>query len=165
MGHIHIAKRIHLLTLVTDLFLPVLIDWYVMPSSFKENMMKNKSFVVAGVLSGAVLWLAAAPAMAGVGVELNIGVPGLYAQPAYVQPAPVYVQEPRVYVESRTVYERPQSYYVEREYREDWRQRHWTDDRGNRHGRSHDGYRGRGDRDGDGVPNRYDRYPNNPYRD
>ena len=29
------------------------------------------------------------------------------------------------------------------------------------HGRGYYGYR---DRDGDGVPNRYDRRPNNPYR-
>ncbi len=119
--------------------------------------MKNKLLVVAGL---AMAWLTAAPAMAGVGVELNIGVPGLY-----VQPAPVYVQPSRGYVESRSYYGQPQPYYVqpqpyyvEREYRREWR-----GDRGYRHGR--DRHYIRRDRDGDGVPNRYDRRPNNPYRD
>ncbi len=112
--------------------------------------MKNRLSVVAAVLSGAVLWLAAAPAMARADVSLNIGIPGLY-----VQPAPVYVQEPPVYVRSRPVYEQPR-YYREREYRREWR-----DDRGPRHGHMSP----RRDRDGDGVPNRYDRRPNNPYRD
>jgi hypothetical protein len=38
----------------------------------------------------------------------------------------------------------------------------YDDGRPNRH---HDGAnRGQGDRDGDGVPNREDRRPNNPYR-
>ncbi len=32
------------------------------------------------------------------------------------------------------------------------------------HWEMHRGYWGRGDRDGDGIPNRYDRHPNNPYR-
>ena len=113
--------------------------------------MKNKLLVVAGL---AMAWLAAAPAMAGVGVELNIGVPGLF-----VQPAPVYVQPQRGYgyAESRTYYEQPQPYYVEREYRREWR-----DDRGHRHGR--DRHYDRRDRDGDGVRNRHDRRPNDPYR-
>ena len=111
--------------------------------------MKNRLSVVAAVLSGAVLWLAAAPAMARADVSLNIGIPGLY-----VQPAPVYVQEP-AYVRSRPVYEQPR-YYREREYRREWRHDH-----GPRHGHMSP----RRDRDGDGVPNRYDRRPNNPYRD
>lgn len=123
--------------------------------------MKNRCGIVAGILSGAVLWLAAAPAMARADVSLNIGVPGLY-----VQPAPVYVQERPVYVQQRP-------YYEDREYRRDWRQREWRDDRGPRHGHGYGHGYGHGprhhsprhDRDGDGVPNRYDSRPNNPYRD
>ncbi len=114
--------------------------------------MKNRLSVVAAVLSGAVLWLAAAPAMARADVSLSIGVPGLY-----VQPAPVYVREQPVYVRSRPVYEQPR-YYREREYRREWR-----DDHGPRHDRGRMSHRR--DRDGDGVPNRYDSRPNNPYRD
>jgi hypothetical protein len=114
--------------------------------------MKKRLAVVAAVLSGAVLWLAAAPAMARADVSLNIGIPGVY-----VQPAPVYVQEPPVYVRSRPTYGSPR-HYREREYR-----RQWRDDRGPRHHRGHMSHRR--DRDGDGVPNRYDSRPNNPYRD
>lgn len=123
-----------------------------MQTLFKEITMKNRSAVIAGLLSGAVLFFAAAPAMARADVSLNIGIPGLY-----VAPGPVYVQEPPVYVRSGPIYEQPR-YYREREYRREWR-----DDRGPHHGRGHMSHRR--DRDGDGVPNRYDRRPNNPYRD
>ena len=61
---------------------------------------------------------------------------GIGAPIGYAQPAPVYVQPAPVY------YERP--YH--------WRQR----------GHHHHG--GWGDRDRDGVPNRYDRAPGNPWR-
>lgn len=42
---------------------------------------------------------------------------------------------------------------------------HYEDSRGYR-GDHHGTHRGlyRGDRDRDGIPNRWDRYPNNPYR-
>jgi hypothetical protein len=129
-----------------------------MQTLFKEINMKNRLMIVAGILSGAVMWLAAAPAMARTDVSLSIGVPGLF-----LQPGPVYVQEPPVYVRSRPVYEQPRPYYGEREYRRDWREREWRDDRGPRHDRGR--YSHRRDNDGDGVPNRYDRRPNNPYRD
>ena len=38
-----------------------------------------------------------------------------------------------------------------------WERGHWDNGR-------HMGNRGMGDNDGDGVPNRYDEHPNNPYR-
>lgn len=98
--------------------------------------MKKYLTITAGLLAGATMMFAAAPAMARVDVDLNIGVPGGYAQgPVYVQPRPVYVQP-------RPVYVHPRPYYVERHHR---------------HGYRHD-------RDRDGVPNRYDRRPNNPHR-
>lgn len=97
--------------------------------------MKKYFTISAGVFAGAALMFAAAPAMARVDVDLNIGVPG----PVYVQPQPVYVQPRPVYVE-------PRPYYVERPYHHRYH-----------HGRRHD-------RDGDGVPNRYDHRPNNPNR-
>jgi hypothetical protein len=106
-------------------------------------------------LLAAIALMAAAPAMARVDVDINVGVPGAYVAPApygppprylgppaYVQPAPVYVQPGPVYVQPRPV------------YREEWREREWR----HRHGG------GRWDHDGDGVPDRYDRRPNNPYR-
>jgi hypothetical protein len=114
---------------------------------------------VLALLAGISL-LAAAPAMARVDVDINVGVPGAYiapapygppprylGPPAYVQPGPVYVQPGPVYVQPRPL------------YREDWREREWRErEWRHRHGQRH------WDRDGDGVPNRHDRAPNNPYR-
>jgi hypothetical protein len=102
--------------------------------------MKKLIAISASLFAGAVMMFAAAPAMARVDVDVNVGVPGYYAapQPVYVQPRPVYVQPRPVY------YDRYDRY-----------------DRHHRHGH----YRNyRHDRDHDGVPNRYDRRPDNPYR-
>ncbi|MES2535239.1 MAG: hypothetical protein V4632_05130 [Pseudomonadota bacterium] len=105
--------------------------------------MNKRLKVVAGILAGATMMLAMTPAMARTDVDVRIGLPGIYLPPPpiYVQPAPIYYQ--------------PQPYYMEREYRGDRHRGHWR----HRHG-----YRGGRDRDGDGVPNRYDSRPNNPYR-
>lgn len=102
--------------------------------------------VTAGILATATVLFAATPAMARVDVDLNIGVP-VYGAPApvYVQPQPVYVQPRPVYVQPHPVYVHPRPYYGDRHYRH----RHYYD---------------RHDRDHDGVPNRYDRRPNNPHR-
>lgn len=104
--------------------------------------MKKYLTISAGLLAGTAMMLAAAPAMARVNVDLNIGVPGVYvAEPVYVQPQPVYMQPQPVYVQPQPVY-----YAHPRHYRH----RHYSH---HRH-----------DRDGDGVPNRYDHRPDNPYR-
>lgn len=102
----------------------------------------NKTMTIsAGVLAAAVLMFSAAPAMARVDVGVNIGVPG----PVYYAPEPVYVQPQPVYVQPRPVYYAPQPYYGDRHYHK--HHRHY-----------------RHDNDRDGVPDRYDRRPNNPYR-
>lgn len=108
--------------------------------------MKSRIGIITGLLSGAVLMLATAPAMARADVSVSIGVPGFW------QPAQVY--------------EQPQSYYREQQYRQDRHHPRWDRDHRQRHDRDHDGIPNRfdRDRDGDGVPNRYDRRPNNPYR-
>jgi hypothetical protein len=113
-------------------------------------------------LLAAIALLAAAPAMARVDVDINLGVPGAYVAPApygppprylgppaYTQPGPVYVQPGPVYVQPAPVYVQPRPVY-----REEWREREWRQRHGGRHW----------DHDGDGVPDRYDRRPNNPYR-
>ena len=101
----------------------------------------NKTFTIsAGILAGAALLFAAAPAMARVDVDLNIGVPG----------GPVYVQQQPRYVQARPAYVHPRPYYVV--------ERHYNHRRHKHHRAA------RHDRDGDGVANRYDRRPNNPYR-
>ncbi|MDO9419363.1 MAG: hypothetical protein Q7T66_01745 [Herminiimonas sp.] len=103
----------------------------------------NKTMTVsAGILAAAVLMFSAAPAMARVDVGVNIGVPG----PVYYAPEPVYVQPRPVYVQPRPVYYAPQPYY------------------GDRHHHRHHDRHYRRDNDRDGVPNRYDRRPNNPHR-
>lgn len=103
----------------------------------------NKTMSVsAGILAAAVLMFSAAPAMARVDVGVNIGVPG----PVYYAPEPVYVQPRPVYVQPRPVYYAPQPYY------------------GDRHHHRHHDRHYRRDNDRDGVPNRYDRRPNNPHR-
>ncbi len=123
----------------------------------------KKAFGIAVGLFAAMTVLAAAPAMARVNVDLNIGVPGVYTQPApvyveprpvYVQPRPVYVEPAPVYVQPHPVYVQPSPYYAE-QHRREWRERQWH---------RHEMMRLQRDRDGDGVPNRYDRRPNDPSR-
>lgn len=111
-----------------------------------------KKYLISALLIAGTT-LIAAPAMARVDVDVNLGLPGLYVQPApvYVQPSPVYVRPAPVYVQPAPVYVQPRPQYYN--YDNNWReQRH------HRHGR------GRHDRDGDGVPNRYDQRPNDPRR-
>ena len=125
--------------------------------------MKQLRSGILTLLTGVAL-LATAPAMARVDVDIQVGVPGGYiapapygppprylGPPAYVQPGPVYVQPGPVYVQPGPVYVQPRPVY-----RDDWRHGHG-------HGYGHGGGR-RWDHDGDGVPNRHDRRPNNPYR-
>ncbi|MEO8169986.1 MAG: thrombospondin type 3 repeat-containing protein [Oxalobacteraceae bacterium] len=130
--------------------------------SSKGVMMKSRLTVIAGLLSGAVLMLATAPAMARADVSVNIGVPGFY-----VQSEPDYAPAPRVYMQPRPVYMQPQPYYIDQQYRPDRHQRDWNGRHRGWRDRDRDGIPNRidRDRDGDGVPNRFDSRPNNPYRD
>lgn len=95
---------------------------------------------------GLAALVGASTAHARADVFLSIGIPFGVVQPApvYVQPQPVYVEPAPVYVQPQPVYVQPRPVYHH----------------GHRHGR-----RGPwGDADRDGVPNRYDHRPNNPYR-
>lgn len=117
-----------------------------------------------------------------------------YVQPApvYVQPAPVYVQPRPVYTQPRPVYVQPAPYGYTRH--DGWDDRRWQrrgpygdhdrdgianvydpdSPRNRRHARIYgpygdldrDGIRNIDDRDrdGDGIRNRRDRAPENPYR-
>jgi hypothetical protein len=117
-----------------------------------NRLFSAKSLVAAAVALGAVG--AATAAHARTDVMFSIGFPGAYLepQPVYLQPQPVYVQPQPVYVQPRPVYVEPQvqyygnGYYHHRHHREWERRGPW------------------GDWDGDGVPNRYDHAPGNPYR-
>lgn len=139
--------------------------------------MKKSFGAAAGLIAAVTLMLTAAPAMARVNIDLNIGVPGGYAQPGpvHVHPSPVYVQPPPVYVhprpgyvEPRPVYVHPRPGYMEQQHHRDWRERQWHQQQMMRsqRDRDRDGIPNRvdRDRDGDGIPNWHDKRPNNPYR-
>jgi hypothetical protein len=112
----------------------------------------TRFLLTAALAFGAVA--AVSTAHARTDVVLSIGVPFGYVQPApvYVQPAPVYYEPAPVYYEPPPVYVQPRPVYIQPQpiYR----------DGGHRHHR----YGPWGDADRDGVPNRYDHAPRNPYR-
>ena len=108
---------------------------------------------------------AATSAQAGNDVQFSVtlGTPGIHVQsaphyayprhqiarpaPIYLQPRPVYVQPAPVYVRPHPVYAQPAPIY----YRGHQRHHHY--------GNQVNARGPRGDRDRDGVPNRYDRFP------
>jgi hypothetical protein len=102
-----------------------------------KRLFSVKTLAVAAIALGTV-----GVASARTDVALSIGIPF-----GYVQPAPVYVQPRAVYVQPAPVYYAPG--YVA--YERGWAWRH------RRHGPW-------GDADRDGVPNRLDAAPRNPYR-
>jgi len=111
-----------------------------------------KSLATAAVVLGVFGAASAAHARSDVVVSIGLNAPF-----GYVQPAPVYVQPQPVYVQPRPVYVQPA--YGTVVYERDWQ------GYGGRHHRQHSGEWGAwGDRDHDGVPNRWDRQPANPYR-
>jgi hypothetical protein len=120
-----------------------------------KRLFSAKSIAVAALALGAVG--AASAAHARSDVFFSIGVPGAYVSnaPVYVQPQPYYVAPPAYQYEQPAYYNN--GYYgngVTYVYGQDHR-RYWRNDR--RAGAY-------GDRDHDGVPNRFDRAPGNPYR-
>ena len=102
-----------------------------------------KNFLAAAVVLGGLAAASAAHARSDVQFSIGIQAPIGYG---YVQPQPVYVQPQPVYVQPQPVYVQPQPVYYERHHGHRW----------------HEG-RGWRDADRDGVPNRFDRAPYNPY--
>jgi len=111
-----------------------------------------RNLLAATAAVGGLVLASAAQARTDVSVQIGFPVPYAHVQsaPVYVQPAPVYGHRP-VYVQPapayghRPVYAQPQPVY--------YGHRHWNERRG-----------AWGDADRDGVVNRYDRAPHNPYR-
>jgi hypothetical protein len=135
-----------------------------------NRLFSARSFAAAALALGAIGVASAAHARSD--VILSIGVNAPYG---YVQPAPVYVEPQPVYVQPRPVYVQPQTIHNGHDRR--WERRGAYGDRDrdgipNRFDRDSRGYEQRiahrrgawGDADRDGVPNRYDRAPGNPYR-
>lgn len=112
-----------------------------------NRFISAKPLLATALAFGALVATSAAQARTDVAV--SIGVPF-----GYVQPQPVYVQPRPVYVQPQPVYVQPQPVYYGYGYRDrDYHHRHWQGER-----------RGWGDADRDGVPNRFDHAPNNPWR-
>src|SRR4051794_28146492 len=117
----------------------------------------EKRWIVIATLAAAASAIGV-PAAAHTSLAVQIGVPGpVYAQPVY--PQPVYAQP----VYAQPVYSAPAPVVV---YEPHAAYRTWGP--GHRQADGHGWARQRvyamGDRDGDGVPNRWDRAPANPYR-
>ncbi len=114
-----------------------------------KSLVSPRSLAAAGLVLAALGAASAAHARSDIQFSIGLSSP-VYVQPApvYAQPAPVYVQPATVYGQSvygQPVYVQPAPVYVQR----GWHNGH----------RRHD----RADWDRDGVPNRFDRYPTNPY--
>jgi hypothetical protein len=116
----------------------------------------TKPLLAAVVAVGALAATSAAQARSDVVFSIGVQAPIAYVQPqpVYVQPQRYYVEPQQVYVQPQPVYVQPRSVYVQPQpvYYETQR---WH------HHRHHGGW---ADNDRDGVPNRYDHAPNNPYR-
>ena len=123
-----------------------------------------KSLAAAALALGTLATTTTAHARDDVQFSITLGSPGFQVQSAptygypsryYDQPATVYVQPRPIYVQPRPVYRQPAPVYG-------WghqRQGPHRDDKWNARGPAGDRHR---DRDRDGVPNRYDRFPANP---
>jgi hypothetical protein len=107
-----------------------------------KRLSSAKPLLAAAVLFAGLAAASAAHARSDVHLSIGVQVPFGYG---YVQPAPVYVQPQPVYVQPHPIYVQPQPVYYEAP-RHHYRRGHWRD------------------HDRDGVPNRYDRAPHNPYR-
>jgi hypothetical protein len=125
-----------------------------------KRLFSAKTLAVAAVALGAVGLASAAHARSDVTFSIGVNAPYGYVQPAYgyaqpaygyVEPAPVYIDPQPVYVQPQPVYVQPQTVYYGHDRR--WEHRGRWERRGPW-----------GDADHDGVPNRYDRAPLNPYR-
>lgn len=107
--------------------------------------------LVTGLLSVAALGAGAANAQTFGHVSVHIGLPGPSLPVHVVRPAPVVVAPP-----VQRVWGPPAYHGRDRGHYRHQARGHYRDGRGY--------YATRWDRDGDGVPNRHDRRPTNPYR-
>jgi hypothetical protein len=123
-----------------------------------KRLFSTKSLIVAALALGAV-GVASAHTRSDIAFSIGFNVPAY----GYVQPEPVYVQPQPVYVDPQPVYVQPAPVYYGNDWRRDeWRRAEWRREEWRRHhGWERSGWR---DSDHDGVANRFDRAPFNPYR-
>lgn len=142
-----------------------------------KRLISTPSLATIALTLGAVAAASSAQAHSDVSFYVGVQVPGMYVQsaPVYVQPAPLNVQPWQVYRPVPVRYER----YDEGRRHEGphWQGRRTYGDHervgfanvyepgGPRNlWQSSQPYGPNGDLDRDGIPNRFDRAPNNPYR-
>jgi hypothetical protein len=122
-----------------------------------EAFMSKKNWIALGIAATAAMTMLApaAHARGNASIYLNIGggAPAYYGNgyPNYQAPAYVYSEPAYVYSQPSYVYTQPSYVYSQPSY--GYSQPYYG---GHRHYRP--------DRDHDGVPDRFDRRPNNPYR-
>ena len=119
-----------------------------------NRLFSAKPLLAAAIAIGALATVSAAQARSDVVFSIGLNAaPYGYVQPApvYAQPAPVYYEPTPVYYEPTPAYYQPAPVYYQSS------PVYYTNYRTYRH----HGWR---DSDHDGVPNRFDRQPNNPYR-
>ena len=109
--------------------------------------MLTKKLLISALLAAGTIGAAAMPlaSAAATHIDLSYGTPARYE---YEAPRGGYVWVP--------------GYRTYDGYRQVWVPGHWERERGYRGYAQH--VPSRWDRDGDGVPNRYDARPDNPYR-
>jgi len=139
-----------------------------------KSLFCAKPLVATAIALGAVVAASAAHARSDVVFSIGVNAPYVVPSPVYVQPRPVYVQPQPVYVQPQPIYVQPRAYYGHPYYAQRSgpygdRDRDGVPNRFDRDSRWFDPraayhYGGRRDADHDGVPNRVDRAPNNPYR-
>ena len=151
-----------------------------------KHLITTKSIAAVAVALGAFAAASSAHASSDVQFSIGVQIPGVYVQsaPVYVQPRPVYTPAPDHYGhygrfddgrrydgqhwQRRSPYGDHDHDGIANVYDSGGPRNHWHQAR--LHGPygdlDRDGIMNQRDRDrdGDGVPNRYDRLPDNPYR-
>jgi len=115
--------------------------------------MNSTKWVLAALVVAGAAATGAAQAHEDVQWSVTIGSP--VGVPVYRQPAPVYVQPAPVYVQPAPAYPAYPAYYRHHQYQQPTRWDRDGDGIPNRYDRV---YNPAWDRDGDGIPNRYDRH-------
>ena len=115
--------------------------------------------IAIAIAAGATLFAAPAQARTSINLSIGGGVPYGYVQPGYgyAQPGYVYTQPSYVYTQPSYVYTQPSYVYSQPSYI-------YYGNRGNGHRHRMQNRGWSNDRDHDGVPNRFDRRPNNSRR-
>ena len=129
--------------------------------------MNSRKLIVGALALAGVLSVGLAQARDHNDVQWSVTIGAPIGVPLYSQPYPVYSQPVPVYAQPYPAYSQPYPvfaprHYPQRQYQQPTRWDRDGDGIPNRYDRVYNPY---WDRDGDGVPNRYDRYDRDNPRD